>query len=182
MIPSLPPVSWTTTRIFSFGFAPRGWATCNGQLMPINQNQALFSVLGTTFGGNGTTTFALPNLQGRVPMHTSTAYPLGDAGGEDAHHLTTAEMPGHTHQVNASAARATAHNVVGNVWAATSTNQYATGTYIEHAAGAHGKHTAYLDSASVARKFGSGTFERSAFAQRSAATEERETEAVNFNP
>ena len=115
-------------RIFSFGFAPRGWATCNGQLMPINQNQALFSVLGTTFGGNGTTTFALPNLQGRVPMHTSSAYPLGDAGGEDAHHLTTAEIPGHTHQVNASAARATTHNVVGNIWAATLTNQYATGT------------------------------------------------------
>jgi microcystin-dependent protein len=114
-------------RIFSFGFAPRGWATCNGQLMPINQNQALFSILGTTFGGNGTTTFALPNLQGRVPMHASSAYPLGEAGGEDAHELTTAEIPGHTHQVNASAARATTHKIIGNVWAATSTNQYATG-------------------------------------------------------
>ena len=59
-------------RVFSFGFAPRGWATCNGQLLPINQNQALFAILGTTFGGDGTTTFALPNLQGRVPIHAST--------------------------------------------------------------------------------------------------------------
>ncbi len=114
-------------RIFSFGFAPRGWAVCNGQLLPINQNQALFSILGATFGGNGTTTFALPNLQGRIPMHTSTTYPLGDAGGEDSHQLTTPEIPGHTHQVNASAAPASTHKIIGNVWATTSANQYAAG-------------------------------------------------------
>jgi microcystin-dependent protein len=114
-------------RMFSFGFAPRGWATCNGQLLPINQNQALFSILGTTFGGNGTTDFALPNLQGRVPMHASTAFSLGDAGGEDSHELITAELPGHTHQVNASAAAASTHKIIGNVWATTSTDQYATG-------------------------------------------------------
>jgi microcystin-dependent protein len=114
-------------RVFSFGFAPRGWATCNGQLLPINQNQALFAILGTTFGGDGTTTFALPNLQGRVPMHASTTYPLGDAGGEDSHELATAEIPGHTHQVNASTAPASTHKITGNVWATTSTDQYSTG-------------------------------------------------------
>jgi microcystin-dependent protein len=114
-------------RIFGFSFAPRGWATCNGQLLPINQNQALFSILGTTFGGNGTTTFALPNLQGRIPVHSATAYPLGEAGGEGSHQLTTAEIPGHTHQVNASTARASTHRIIGNVWAATSSGQYATG-------------------------------------------------------
>ncbi len=114
-------------RIFSFGFAPRGWAACNGQLLPINQNQALFSILGTTFGGNGTTTFALPNLQGRIPVHTATTYPLGEVGGEDLHQLTTAEIPGHTHQVNASTAPASTHNIIGSVWATTSANQYAAG-------------------------------------------------------
>lgn len=114
-------------KIFSFTFAPRGWALCNGQLLPINQNQALFSILGTTYGGNGTTNFALPDLQGRVPMHTSTAYPLGLAGGEDAHELTTAEIPGHTHQANASTTPATTRSVTGNVWATTSMRRYATG-------------------------------------------------------
>ena len=84
-------------RMFGFTFPPR-----NGQLLPINQNQALFSLLGTTYGGNGTTNFALPNLQGRTPVHTGTEIQLGQTGGETAHTLTIQEMPAHTHPVNAS--------------------------------------------------------------------------------
>jgi microcystin-dependent protein len=88
-------------RIFSFNYPPRGWAFCNGQLLPINQNQALFSLLGTTYGGNGQTTFALPNLQGRVPLHTGSGFTLGQTVGEEAHTLTMSEMPTHNHPVNA---------------------------------------------------------------------------------
>ena len=74
-------------RIMSFGFPPKGWALCNGQLLPINQNQALFSLLGTTYGGDGRVNFALPNLQGRVPIHMGTGHTLGERGGEQAHTL-----------------------------------------------------------------------------------------------
>jgi microcystin-dependent protein len=95
-------------RIMSFGFAPQGWALCNGQLLPINQNQALFSLLGTTYGGNGQTNFALPNLQGRVPMHTGDGHTLGEAAGEQAHTLGLSEMPVHTHVLSASSAAASA--------------------------------------------------------------------------
>jgi microcystin-dependent protein len=84
-------------RLMSFVFAPKGWALCNGQLLPINQNEALFALLGTTFGGNATTNFALPDLRGRLPMHVGNGHPLGDARGEAAHTLSTAEMPKHTH-------------------------------------------------------------------------------------
>jgi microcystin-dependent protein len=89
-------------RIMSFSFPPKGWAFCNGQFLPINQNQALFSLLGTTYGGNGQTTFALPNLQGRVPLHMGKGYTLGQAGGETAHTLTMGEMTAHNHFLNAS--------------------------------------------------------------------------------
>jgi microcystin-dependent protein len=89
-------------RIMSFGYAPRGWAMCNGQLLPINQNQALFSLLGTTFGGNGQTNFALPDLRGNVPIHVGQGFTLGQKGGEQGHTLTTSEMPTHTHVSNAS--------------------------------------------------------------------------------
>ena len=94
-------------RIFSFNFAPKGWALCNGQLLPINQNQALFSLLGTTFGGNGQTNFALPNLQGRTPIHVGSGHTLGEQGGAQAHTLSIAELPEHTHPVNATSATAT---------------------------------------------------------------------------
>lgn len=89
-------------RIFSFGFAPKGWALCNGQLLPINQNQALFSLLGTTFGGDGRVNFALPNLQGQVPIHVGQGFTLGEKGGEQAHTLSIAELPTHTHSANAT--------------------------------------------------------------------------------
>src|ERR1043166_3808060 len=93
-------------RIFSFNFPPKGWALGNGQLLPINQNQALFSLLGTTYGGNGQTTFGLPNLQGRVPLHRGGGHSLGELGGEVSHTISQAEMPSHTHSLNASGAPA----------------------------------------------------------------------------
>jgi microcystin-dependent protein len=90
-------------RIMSFSFPPKGWALCNGQLLPINQNQALFSLLGTTYGGNGQVNFALPNLQARVPIHTEgNAHTLGQSAGQAAHTLTTAELPTHVHTAGAS--------------------------------------------------------------------------------
>lgn len=84
-------------RIMSFVFAPRGWALCNGQLLPINQNQGLFSLLGTTFGGDGRVNFALPDLRGRTPIHVGSGHTLGERGGEQAHTLSIAELPTHTH-------------------------------------------------------------------------------------
>ena len=89
-------------RIFPFNFAPKGWAQCNGQLLPINQNQPLFALLGTTFGGNGTVNFALPDLRGRTPIHVGSGHTLGERGGEQAHTLSIAELPTHTHVLNAS--------------------------------------------------------------------------------
>lgn len=97
-------------RIMSFVFAPKGWALCNGQLLPINQNQPLFSLLGTTFGGDGRVNFALPDLRGRVPIHVGSAHTLGERGGEQAHTLSIAELPTHTHVLNASS---TAGNAPG---------------------------------------------------------------------
>lgn len=91
-------------RIMSFNFAPKGWALCNGQLLPINQNQALFSLLGTTYGGDGRVNFALPDLRARVPIHEGSGHTLGERGGEQAHTLSIAELPEHTHMVNASSA------------------------------------------------------------------------------
>jgi microcystin-dependent protein len=86
----------------AFAFAPKGWAICNGQLLPIGQNQALFSLLGTTYGGDGRLNFGLPNLQGRTPVHVGgPGFYLGQAGGEQAHTLTTAELPMHVHGLNA---------------------------------------------------------------------------------
>jgi microcystin-dependent protein len=105
-------------RIVSFNFAPKGWALCNGQLLPINQNQALFSLLGTTYGGNGQTTFALPNFQGRVPMHWGNSFAIGQTGGEAAHTLTISELPAHVHSVAANNAAVNqgspANNYPGN--------------------------------------------------------------------
>jgi microcystin-dependent protein len=93
-------------RIFSFVFAPKGWALCNGQLLPINQNQALFSLLGTTYGGDGRVNFALPDLRARVAIHMGDSHTLGERAGEQAHKLSISEVPTHTHGANATTAQA----------------------------------------------------------------------------
>src|ERR1700744_3198354 len=87
-------------KIISWNFPPKGWAFCNGTLLPINQNQALFSILGTTYGGNGTINFGLPNLQGRVPVHAGNGITIGQRAGETAHTLSASEMPDHMHALN----------------------------------------------------------------------------------
>src|SRR3954449_747181 len=101
-------------RIMSFVFAPKGWALCDGQLLPINQNQALFSLLGTTFGGDGRVNFGLPDQRGRTPIHVGAGHTLGERGGEDAHTLTSQEMPAHTHQVMTSALASGGNNSPAN--------------------------------------------------------------------
>src|SRR2546430_16576462 len=89
-------------RIMSFVFAPKGWALCNGQLLPINQNQALFSLLGTTYGGDGRVNFGLPDLRSRTPIHMGSGPTLGERGGAPAHTLPIPQMPTHTHAANGS--------------------------------------------------------------------------------
>src|ERR687883_1414795 len=84
-------------KLFAGNFAPRGWALCNGQILAIAQNTALFSLLGTSFGGNGQTTFALPDFRGRVPIHQGSGFFIGQAGGQEFHTLIQSEMPAHTH-------------------------------------------------------------------------------------
>ncbi|MCG6118730.1 MAG: tail fiber protein [Aquimonas sp.] len=115
-------------RLMSFPFAPRGWALCNGQLLPINQNQALFSLLGTSFGGDGRVNFALPDLRGRTPIHVGSGHTLGERGGEQAHTLSVAELPTHTHVMQASTqpastntpttALALSNSTASNLWSA----------------------------------------------------------------
>jgi len=110
-------------RMFGFNFPPRGWALCNGQLMAIQQYQALFSILGTTYGGDGIRTFQLPNLQGCVPMHRSNTYTQGTYIGEENHTLTLAELPGHNHTVTAMSTPATVALETNNLLAAASGGQ-----------------------------------------------------------
>ena len=104
-------------RIMSFAFAPKGWALCNGQLLPINQNQALFALLGTTYGGDGRVTFALPDLRARTPIHVGNGHPIGERAGEQAHTLSLAEMPSHTHAVHAVGDKATTATPNGSMLA-----------------------------------------------------------------
>lgn len=115
-------------RIMSFGFPPRGWAKCDGQLLPIAQNQALFSLLGTTYGGDGRVNFALPDLRSRVPIHvdfqSGNQFPLGGRGGEAAHTLVTGELPQHTHQLNGSNQAESLGTPVGSYLPTTSTPAY----------------------------------------------------------
>lgn len=111
-------------RIMSFNFPPKGWAQCDGQLLPINQNQALFSLLGTTFGGNGQTNFALPDNRGRTPIEVGNGHTLGQKGGEQAHTLSVAEMPQHTHTGQAQPANATTGNPTNGMLAGVTSFAY----------------------------------------------------------
>ena len=112
-------------KVISFNFPPKGWAFCNGQLLQINQNQALFAILGTTYGGDGIRTFALPNFQGRSPFHVGGGNPLGSQGGEAAHTLIINEMAKHTHVPMGTTNTADAGTPGGNCWAAqTTSNPY----------------------------------------------------------
>jgi microcystin-dependent protein len=104
-------------RIMSFSFAPKGWAMCNGQLLPINQNQALFSLLGTTYGGDGRVNFALPDLRDRASIHVGSGHTLGERGGEAAHTLTISELPTHLHQAQAATSDADAAVPTGSMLA-----------------------------------------------------------------
>jgi microcystin-dependent protein len=112
-------------RIFGFNFPPRNWAQCDGQLLLISANPALFSLLGTTYGGDGRTTFGLPDLRGRAALHPGTGFSWGQRGGEEAVTLAENEMPAHTHAMQASSANATANSVSGNVLARSTTPLYA---------------------------------------------------------
>ena len=120
--PFLAEIRWV-----SFNFPPKGWAACNGQFLPINQNQALFALLGTTYGGNGQTTFALPDLRSRVPIHFGSGHNLGEAAGQESHTVTISEMPQHIHLANANSANATTPIPTGNLLAA-GNNMYAQAT------------------------------------------------------
>lgn len=116
--------------LFGFNFAPRGWALCDGQLLPINQNQALFSLLGTTYGGNGTTNFALPDLRGRAPMGAlggSGTTSLGDTLGVESVTLATTELPTHAHAALAAATAPASGSPSSNAWASGSPAAYASG-------------------------------------------------------
>jgi len=103
-------------KIISWNFPPKGWTFCNGQLLPINQNQALFSILGTTYGGDGRTTFGLPNLQGRTPFHVGNGIVLGELGGETSHTLNISELPAHNHVPVGNSGAPTQPSASGNLW------------------------------------------------------------------
>jgi microcystin-dependent protein len=111
-------------RMMSFNFPPKGWSLCNGAFLPINQNQALFSLLGTMYGGNGQTTFALPNLQGRVPIHQGSGFTIGQAGGEPAHTLTMSEMTQHSHTASGTSLNGDVVVPTGNLLAGSPAQLY----------------------------------------------------------
>ena len=130
--PFLGEIRWV-----SFSFAPKGWAQCNGQLLPINQNTALFALLGTTFGGDGQTNFALPDMRSRAPIHVGSGFVLGEKGGEEGHVLTITELPTHTHTIVADPREGTVASPTGNSQAKTSdgTTAYGSSTTAQMAPG-----------------------------------------------
>jgi len=107
-------------RMFGGNFAPRGWALCQGQLIPISENDALFNLIGTTYGGDGQNTFALPNLSSRVPLHQGPGFTLGQAGGEESVTLTVNQIPGHSHVPQCDSTNNSSNTPLGSVWAGTS--------------------------------------------------------------
>ncbi|HEY3567645.1 MAG TPA: tail fiber protein [Thermoanaerobaculia bacterium] len=111
-------------RIMSFGFPPKGWALCDGQLLPINQNQALFSLLGTTYGGDGRVNFGLPDLQGRVPIHMGSGHTLGERGGEQGHTLSISEIPTHTHSLVGTSSTGSLIIAAGNLLGTSPSQMY----------------------------------------------------------
>src|SRR5260370_25259864 len=111
-------------RMFGGNFAPVGWAFCDGALMAIDQNDALFNLIGTTYGGDGQTTFALPDLQSRVPVHVGPGYSLGQRAGVEQVTLTASQIPAHTHPGQANSGAATAANPAGNLWASGTTTPF----------------------------------------------------------
>ena len=113
-------------RIMAFVVVPKGWAQANGQLLPINQNQALFSLLGTNYGGDGRVNFALPDLRGQVPIHYGNGHTLGERGGEESHTLSSAELPAHTHAVTAVSDNGTAIIPTGNLLGGSANQAYIT--------------------------------------------------------
>ena len=123
-------------RLVSFDFAPKGWALCNGQTLSINQNTALFSLLGTFYGGNGTTTFQLPNLQGGIPMNAGEGYYVGETGGEANVTLTIPQLPSHLHTAQGVSTAASVDASAGNAWAESTANPYTVGPNVDMAGNA----------------------------------------------
>lgn len=123
----MPEPYLSEIRMMSFVFPPKGWALCNGQLLQIAQNQALFALLGTTYGGDGQVNFALPDLRGRTPIHAGSGHTLGERAGEQAHTVNIQEMPSHTHAVVAAQSNANVPTPTGNFFG-TSNNMYAAAT------------------------------------------------------
>jgi microcystin-dependent protein len=113
-------------KIVGFNYAPKGWSECNGQFLPINQNQALFSLLGTMYGGNGQTTFALPDFRGRIPIHVGSGFIQGQAGGQEFHTVTSSEMPAHNHFVQATSAQGNNDDPTSNLLATSNTAKFNT--------------------------------------------------------
>src|SRR5579864_5442973 len=133
-------------KIISWNFPPKGWAFCDGQLLPINQNQALFSLLGTTYGGDGRVNFGLPDLRSRVPVHMGQGFNLGDRGGEEAHALIFSEMPAHLHLVNVDSTAGAANKPTTSTVLGQSSGTATTGQALAIDAYGSGSPAAALDS------------------------------------
>jgi len=115
-------------RMFGGNFAPAGWAFCDGSLIPISENETLFNLIGTTYGGDGQSTFALPDLRSRVPVHQGPGFTIGQSGGAETVTLTTAQIPSHSHVPQGNSGVGSQPNPTGNVWAQSALNQFSNGT------------------------------------------------------